>query len=232
MRPAPVIQIAGALNLAEARMIANAGADLLGLPLRLLDGREDISETEAAEMTRMLADSHPSCEVVAITYLSRAEEVLDLVERIGCRWVQLHGDIRAKEAADLKKRRPDLRMIKALVVRAENREALFAEAAAFAPLVDAFLTDTFDPATGRRGATGQTHDWAVSRELVERLAAPVILAGGLHEGNVAEAVHTVRPAGVDAHTGLELPDGRKCPERVAAFIAHARAALAELAAAR
>ena len=53
---------------------------------------------------------------------------------------------------------------------------------------------------------------------------PVILAGGLTPENVRAAIIKVRPAGVDAHTGLEGPDGRKDPALVAKFVSEARKA--------
>ena len=57
---------------------------------------------------------------------------------------------------------------------------------------------------------------------------PVILAGGLTPENVGRAILRVRPAGVDAHTGVEAPDGAKDPARVRAFVEEARRAFALL----
>jgi len=93
-----------------------------------------------------------------------------------------------------------------------------------APYVDAYMTDTFDPRTGASGATGKTHDWHVSRQFVQQSPRPVILAGGLHAGNVRDAILAVRPAGVDAHTGLEDVAGRKSEEKVRKFVSEAREA--------
>jgi phosphoribosylanthranilate isomerase len=88
--------------------------------------------------------------------------------------------------------------------------------------VDAFITDTYDPRTGRRGATGLTHDWSISATLVQLLDRPLWLAGGLTADNVADGVRATRPAGVDAHTGVEDPrTGRKDPARMRAFVANA-----------
>jgi phosphoribosylanthranilate isomerase len=92
-----------------------------------------------------------------------------------------------------------------------------------AELVDAFITDTFDPATGASGATGKTHDWQISRRLVEISPQPVILAGGLTPDNVREAILAVQPAGVDCHTGVEDASGRKDADKVRRFVAEARA---------
>ena len=90
------------------------------------------------------------------------------------------------------------------------------------------LTDTFDPVSGASGATGQVHDWAISRQIVVLSPKPVILAGGLNPENVASAIDAVRPAGVDVHTGLEGPDGRKRSDLTARFVAAARTAFAKL----
>ncbi len=99
-------------------------------------------------------------------------------------------------------------------------------ARAFAPSVDAFITDSFDPASGACGATGRVHDWAVSRMLAQSAGRPLILAGGLGPDNLAAAVAAVRPFGVDAHTGLEAPDGSKDPALCRRFASLARTLLA------
>jgi phosphoribosylanthranilate isomerase len=73
------------------------------------------------------------------------------------------------------------------------------------------------------GASGETHDWSVSRTVVERSRVSVILAGGLSADNVADAIATVRPWGVDSFTHTDFPGqrGKKDPARVQAFVAAA-----------
>jgi phosphoribosylanthranilate isomerase len=214
------IQIAGVIDQAEAAMLLAAGVEYLGFPLRLPDGREDLDEDEAAWIIRSLP---ADVEGVCITYLSRAAEIIELCDALGARWVQLHGEIAGPELLELRNTRPELSVIKSLIVRSENLNGLDHEINAFSELVDAFITDTFDPGTGRTGATGLTHDWAVSRRIVALSPRPVILAGGLHPDNVRQAIVEVRPAAVDAHTGVEGSDGRKDPDKVAAFVREARA---------
>ena len=75
---------------------------------------------------------------------------------------------------------------------------------------------------GVHGGTGHRVDWGLAAELVAAIEAPVILAGGLQPGNVAEAVRRVRPYAVDASSGLEVRPGIKDPERVRAFVAEAK----------
>jgi phosphoribosylanthranilate isomerase len=147
---------------------------------------------------------------------------------LGCRRVQLHGDITAGEVRRLKNSDPGRFLIKSLVVKPGNLDELAGIAGDFGPLVDAFITDTWDPKTGASGATGKTHDWDASRRIVESAAKPVILAGGLTPDNVGRAIVQVRPAGVDAHTGVEGADGMKDPVLVRAFVEEARGAFALL----
>ena len=68
------------------------------------------------------------------------------------------------------------------------------------------------------GGTGRAHDWEVSARIVAGVDVPVFLAGGLHAGNVAEAVRQVRPWGVDLCSGVRT-DGRLDAGKLAAFVA-------------
>jgi phosphoribosylanthranilate isomerase len=140
--------------------------------------------------------------------------------------VQLHGPIAAEELAKIRSAWPALVVIKSLIVRGDNLDELKELIAASAPYVDAYITDSFDTQSGAEGATGKTHDWAIDRALVEQSPKPVILAGGLNPDNVREAILTVRPFGVDVHTGIEGADGRKDAELTRRFVAEAKAGFA------
>lgn len=217
------IQIAGVHDLHEAAMLASLGVHAVGLPLRLPVNAEDLSEAEAATLVRGLP---PAITPVGITYIDNAAEACKFCSSLNIRHIQLHGPIEALELARLRSLRPELYIIKSLVVHSreqgDNLRELEHLVHLLAPHVDAFITDTFNPATGASGATGLTHSWATSAALVRRSPRPVILAGGLHAGNVYDAIRTVRPAGVDAHTGVEGPDGRKSAAKVRAFVTEAQ----------
>ena len=208
-----MIQIAGVRDYGEAAMILDCGATHVGLPLRLPDGREDVDEATARAIVAALP---PDCAVL-ITYQTIATEIVDFAEFLGVRAVQLHGRISFQQAIELRHTRPDWFLIKSLVIGPGNQQALD-ESRTFGTCVDAFLTDTYDPATGRRGATGITHDWAISREIVQLVDQPVVLAGGLTPDNIGEAIRFVRPWGVDAHTGVENESGRKDRTRIQRFV--------------
>jgi phosphoribosylanthranilate isomerase len=213
-----IIQIAGIRDLREAKMLLAAGVHQLGFPLRLDVHREDMT---AAETAAVIGSLDPSAFAILITYLSRTEDLIALCRKTGCRRVQLHGEITLPQLKRLRSSQRDLFLIKSLIVRNRNLAGLKARMRSYTPYVDAFITDTFDPVTGAGGATGKIHDWEISRELVEVSARPVILAGGLNPVNVKQAILQVRPAGVDAHTGVEGPNGRKDEGRIRAFVREA-----------
>lgn len=216
-----LIQVAGVIDVAEAQMLQQCGVRYLGFPLRLPVHREDLTEQEAAEIIRSLT---PPVFGVLITYLHEAAEIAAFCPALGARIVQLHGDIDRDELKRLKTLDPNLTVIKSLVVGMRDHQALEPTRSELSPFVDAFITDTFDPKTGASGATGKTHDWSVSRRLVELADRPIILAGGLTPENVKRAILEVRPAGVDSHTGVEDSTGRKSRGKVQKFLAEANEA--------
>ena len=75
---------------------------------------------------------------------------------------------------------------------------------------------------GEASGAGETADWSLARELAARTR--LILAGGLHAGNVGQAIAAVRPYGVDVSSGVESAPGVKNPQRIREFIAAVRAA--------
>jgi phosphoribosylanthranilate isomerase len=216
-----LIQIAGVIDACEAQMLQQCGVRYLGFPLRLPVHREDLTEDEAAAIIKSLA---PPVFGVLITYLDKASDIAAFCHTLGAQIVQIHGDIDRDELKRLKTLDPNLTVIKSLVIGMRDDKTLERTVSEFSPFVDAFITDTFDPKTGASGATGKTHDWRVSRRLVELADRPVILAGGLTPENVKRAILEVRPAGVDSHTGVEDSTGRKSREKVQKFLAEANEA--------
>jgi len=214
------IHVAGVIDAEEAAMLVDCGVRFLGFPFVLGHHQEDLGIDEAAAIVARLDDS---ATFFLITYLADAAAIDALCARLNVGMVQLHADIATPELIALRKRAPHLRIIKSLIVRSGDATSLEREVERLAPHVDAFLTDTFDPETGASGATGKTHDWAVSRRLVDLSPKPVILAGGLTASNVRSAITCVRPSGVDVHTGIEGDDGRKRRDLATRFVSEARA---------
>lgn len=215
------IQVAGVINEEEAKMLIECGVKFIGFPLKLLSHEEDLSEYMTANIIR----NFPTAVYgVLITYLRDAVDISGLCRFLGANIVQIHGEIDESELSKLRRITPNLSIIKSLIVKDDNKLELGYKMKIFGPYVDAFIADTYDPITGRYGGTGKTHNWDVSRKIVEISSRPVILAGGLKPDNVYSAIMGVRPSGVDVHTGVEQKDGRKSPGLVKAFISEAKKA--------
>lgn len=220
-----LVQVAGIIDAEEANLLSEEGVNWLGFPLRLPSGKNDISEAAAKQIISRII---PPRAGVLISYMTDADEISAFCNDLGVTAVQLHGDVDPEQLRKLKLKAPDFYILKSLVVREDNAGELLALVDECADAVDMFITDTYNPATGAKGATGLTHDWSVSAELVRRSPKPLMLAGGLTPENVADAIRQVRPAAVDAHTGLEGTDGRKDRAKVQRFVSEAHRAFSEI----
>ena len=209
----------------EARAVARLGVDHVGItPSALgLPGEVDLSTARAiVEAVRGLAT------IVALS----VDEDLDAIEAM-VRAVQpdiLHlcgefGTVPPPAIRVLRERLPDVKIMQAIPVGGPES---ITDALAYQDVADYLILDTKDAAITGIGASGQTHDWAISRAIIDAVRIPVILAGGLSPENVAEAIRAVRPWGVDSltHTNAPLPGGgfRKDLERVREFVRAARGA--------
>jgi phosphoribosylanthranilate isomerase len=219
------LQVAGVRDQAEADMLVECGVPYLGFPLRLPINKEDLSEADAAKIISSLPRH---CKAILITYLKDHVQIIEFCKDLGVSIVQLHGDISVDELKALNDQRPELTVIKSLVIGETRSNRLINYATHVSPYVDAFITDTYDPVSGASGATGKTHDWSLSKRFVDLLDKPVVLAGGLNPWNVRQAIETVRPHGVDVHTGVEDHAGRKDRQLVSRFLTQAQKAFRDL----
>lgn len=124
------IQIAGIRDQQEAEMLIAAGVDWLGFPLRLASHKEDLLEAEAAQIIKSLRPPH---EGVLITYLNKADEIVTLCHSLGTGKVQIHGEITLDQLKAVKVLDSSLFVIKSLVVRDNNQNALEDEVHSFSP---------------------------------------------------------------------------------------------------
>lgn len=213
------IQVAWVIDEQEIELLQSAWVEYLWFPLRLPVNIPDQSEEEAKELIKKIKPPYKS---VVITYLDNAQEILDFCEEIWVNIIQLHWKISKQQLEIIKKKNSSLYIIKSLVVRWDNIEELENMVYELSPVVDAFITDTFDPKTWAEWATGKTHDWNISKKLVSISKRPVIIAGGLNPTNVRKAIQEIKPAWVDAHTWLEWKDWRKDKDLVLRFVEEAR----------
>jgi phosphoribosylanthranilate isomerase len=151
--------------------------------------------------------------------------MVEVVQPVILHLCPLAEDSTPRQVAALRARLPGILIMQAVSVTGPESVAV---ARAYAEVADFLILDTQAAEIPGIGASGKTHDWTVSRAIVDSVRIPVILAGGLSPENVRDAIKAVAPWGVDSltHTNEVLPDGgfRKNPARVAAFIAAARGA--------
>jgi phosphoribosylanthranilate isomerase len=205
------IKICGVTSVAEAEMVAAAGADAIGLNF-VPSSKRRVSAQTAIEIVRAVGGR---VEWVGVFANQPAEELQRLAEEVGLDRLQLHGGELPDALETLGQR-----AYKALRV-AVSEDLL----AAVEFPGDRLLLDS--KVVGELGGTGHAFDW----RLAERLARqrPLVVAGGLTEHNVADAVRALRPLGVDTASGVEKSPGVKDPQRTALFIERARKAHAEVA---
>jgi phosphoribosylanthranilate isomerase len=134
--------------------------------------------------------------------------------------VQIVDDLPTIDYAILRAAHPSVAIMQVIHVTGPSSVS---DATRVAPFVDAILLDSGNPAATVKelGGTGRVHDWAVSRAIRDAVSVPVFLAGGLRPSNVAEAIDTVRPFGVDVCSGVRAA-GKLDSAAVRAFIQAAR----------
>lgn len=213
------VKICG-INSAEfARQAHAAGADFLGLLLGITHLAEDKITVEEAR--GIIRDSGvPREKFVMVTHLTRADEIISIINELSLKNVQLHDDISPSEIEKIRASLPALFIMKAVHVLDESavQHALTMEKHA-----DAIILDS--RTKSRLGGTGLVHDWSISREIVKECEKPVFLAGGLNPENVALAVRTVEPYAVDANSGVEYENGDKSEEKMREFVLRAKSAI-------
>jgi phosphoribosylanthranilate isomerase len=176
---------------------------------------------------RIIAEAAaPWVTPVLLTSGETAEEIAEEAEFCRVRCVQIVRHVAPDVHRALARRLPGVRRIQAIHVEGPEALELIAP---YEGLVDAFLLDSGRPGAHELGGTGRVHDWRVSAEFVRRSRVPVFLAGGLRPDNVAEAIGTVRPFGVDLCSGVRTQnrlDGAKLDAFMAALGAPATGAVA------
>ena len=218
------IKICGIVCMEDAIAAVEAGADALGFIAGVTHRAED---SLALPMARDLIRGIPSgVWSVLVTHLRDAPTIIEYCRTTECRALQIQDDIDIDVLAGFREALSGLLIIKAVLMDSPDIQEMIKRASSYENYVDAFVCDTVNRAEGRIGGTGQIHDWSLSRALAAVLDKPVILAGGLNPGNVAEAVRRVGPWGVDVNSGVEkFPrsrSGRKDPQKLKAFIYNAR----------
>lgn len=200
-----LVKICGITRSTDALAACEAGADALGL---VFYGPSPRCVT-AEQAREIVAAVPPFVTIVALFVDATAATIQRILDCVPIDCIQFHGDETPAFCAQFQ--RP---YVKALRMRpgADIRQLAGSFVGA-----RGLLLDSWQP--GVPGGTGQTFDWAA---IPAGLARPLVLAGGLHAGNVAAAIATVQPAAVDVSGGVESAPGIKDADKMNRFVAAVR----------
>lgn len=194
-------KICGITRIEDALLAVEAGADAIGLVFYAKSPRA----VTAQQARAIIAQLPPFVTTVGLFVDVSRCELNEILELVPLDLLQFHGDESPADCDGFQ--RP---YIKALRVKPGDDIAAQVERYQNASGV---LLDTYVP--GIPGGTGEAFDWSL---VPQGLAKPIILAGGLHAGNVAAAIAKVRPYAVDVSGGVEAQKGIKDAEKIRAFM--------------
>ena len=195
------IKICGITRPEDALRAAELGADAIGLIFFAGSARH----VTAARALEVIARLPPFVTTVGLFVDAPRAEVDAVLSAVPLDLLQFHGDETPAYCESF-----DRPYIKAIAA-APGVDLL--QSAGFHARARALLVDAYVP--GVAGGTGVQADWAA---IPRNLPIPVVLAGGLHAGNVSEAIRTVQPWAVDVASGVEQSRGIKDHNKMAAFV--------------
>jgi phosphoribosylanthranilate isomerase len=210
-----IVKICGLSTRETLDVALDAGADMVGFVFFSPSPRHLGLET-ARDLGKMVKRR---ASKVALTVDADDATLAHIVEALQPDILQLHGSETVARLRDIKKKF-GLPVMKAIAVATA---ADLAALPGYAAVADRILFDARAPREATRpGGLGAAFDWHVLEDLDLKL--PFMVSGGLHAGNVAEAVRVTRAGGVDVSSGVERTPGHKDPELIRDFIRAARAA--------
>lgn len=194
-------KICGITRVEDAQAAVRSGADALGLVFYAKSPRH-VTVQQAALLAAAIP---PFVTVVGLFVNPSEEEVRNVLREVPLDVLQFHGEEEPEFCARFN--RPYLKAIRVkdgvdlvqCAARYQGAQGL---------LLDAYIE-------GTHGGTGASFDWKL---IPRNLPLPVVLSGGLHAGNVAEAIRQVTPYAVDVSSGVEAAKGIKDAAKIAAFI--------------
>ena len=200
MKAATEVKICGLTNLDDARAALDCGADCLGFVLYARSPRS-VSPARLADIRARL---DPACRVIGVFVNEAPSWVEKVAGDCGLYRVQIHG---AEDAGAFKALK--IPLWRALRVTSAGCEPEPGDWSAERYVVDAAPAGVY-------GGAGTVAEWGLAAELASRYN--IMLAGGLTPENVAEAVRTVHPFGVDVSSGVEREPGFKDHRKMRDFI--------------
>lgn len=208
------VKICGITNEEDALKAAILGADYLGFLVEISFSEDKVTRKEAKDIIKKLP---LEVSPVFVTYLQKAEPIIEIAKEINPAIIQLHNDVTLEEIGKIRTKLPKIKLTKTISVINEDSVN---EAKKYQNYVDFILLDT--KSGKRKGGTGKTHNWDISRKIVKAVNKKVFLAGGLNPDNVQEAIEKVKPYAVDTNSGVKLKPRKKDYKKLELFIKRAK----------
>ena len=185
-------------SLKEAKLAIKYGASAIGLVSEMPSGPGVISE----DLIEQIAEQLPrKIKTFLLTSKLNAEEITLQLHKCKTNTVQIVDSVEVSVYKKLKEELSEISIVQVIHVSGEES---ISEAIKIEKYVDALLLDSGNQnlSVKELGGTGRTHNWEISRHIVEQIKIPVYLAGGLNAENVKEAVQFVKPYGIDLCNGV------------------------------
>lgn len=208
----PKVKICCISSETEARMAVQAGAAALGLVAKMPSGPGPISDELILQIAQKVP---PPIATFMLTSETSSAEIIKHHKRTLTNTIQMVDELSAGTYEEIRAALPTIKLVQVIHV---SDEQSIDYAVSIAGKVDALLLDSGNPnaAIKELGGTGRTHNWKISRKIVEQSPVPVFLAGGLHHLNVIEAIEQVNPFGVDLCSSVRT-DGKLDSMKLALF---------------
>lgn len=189
----------------------------MGLVSAMPSGPGILTEETIAHIARHIP---PPIGTFLLTSATSADGIIAQQRRCGTNTLQLCDYVDTSVYRDLRRELPGIALVQVIHVTGPETVEL---ARAVAQHVHALLLDSGDTSLPVKllGGTGRTHDWTTSRRIRNAVNLPLFLAGGLTADNVAQAVATVEPFGLDLCSSVRTKD-RLDPGKLQSFFSALR----------
>ncbi len=208
----PKVKICCISSKEEAQLAIQYGATTIGLVGPMPSGPGIIDDSLIKEIASTII---PPTTTFLLTSETTAAGIIAHHHKAPTTSIQIVDAVTKGTYQEIKSLLPTIQLIQVIHVL---DEASIQEALQVAPYVDALLLDSGNPnlAIKELGGTGRTHNWELSRKIRAAISIPLYLAGGLHAGNVRQAIEQVQPYGVDLCSGVRT-DGQLDEGKLKAF---------------
>lgn len=224
-----ITQIYSIQTVQEALDCVDCGVDNIGIAAGT--GSSSIPAAISFELGRQIfAAIGVRAKHVALTVADDESDIFPVIEELRPDILHICGNsyyVTPEFVQSAKRLQPNIEILQAIPMTGAEAVAL---AVYYAEFCDYLILDSVKAGIDGIGAAGITHDWSLSRRIMEEtshLDCKIILAGGLSPNNVADAIKAVKPYGVDSFTNTST-NGRKDKSLIQQFVINAQAAAKEL----